>query len=364
LKKGNPLSNTNKPSAKKKLSFLKVSRRSGNLPLLDPVVVARNKAKGIETTLLLDTNVLIYMETAVKNGNSWGDLKALGLDKLVKLLGRCPPQSVCLSPGCAFNEMPPGLADASRSDFEAFLAKHLPSFTDTPNSTRNAYAGKTRDFGFEDLSEEHQAVLAASFTSLLLMLLVEYRSGAAPIDKFQLLLERLVTTLDLLSLKEVEIARYVFAPDGKQGTPTQDSITVLRRNFAKTKAKKAPRTADELLKVAFNGACDLHLINAAVSMDNRGLDNVPQDTWITTFDDKLADFCSIFHYLDDGEHTGALGVMNLNAEQAGAAYWEESLRLRKNLIAGRLALDRTVDLDHLRTAAHQVIAEVRQQFPS
>src|SRR6185503_16575914 len=71
LKKGNPLSNTNKPSAKKKLSFLKVSRRSGNLPLLDPVVVARNKAKGIETTLLLDTNVLIYMETAVKNGNSW-----------------------------------------------------------------------------------------------------------------------------------------------------------------------------------------------------------------------------------------------------------------------------------------------------
>lgn len=357
------MSHAAQTNAKNRLYFIKVSRHPSGSPQLDPVVVSRNKARGVETTLLLDTNVLIRMEKVVKKGNHWGDLKPFGLDKLVKLLGRCPPENVCLSPGCAFNEMPPGLAEASRHYFEAFLAEHLPTFTDTPNSTRSAYHGKTENFGFEDLTDEHQSVLAASFVSLLHMLLIEYRSDATPIDKFRLLLNRLVSTLDLLSLKEIEIARYLFARGDKQGTPTADSMTALRSNFAKTKTNKVPKTASELLHVAFNGACDLHLMNSAVLMDRRGLDNVPQDTWIASFDHRLAAFCAIFHYLEDGVDTGMFGVMDVNVEQEDAPYWRESLRMREHLVDSRLMLPKTIDLSHMRTVAHQTIADVRQQFP-
>ena len=345
-----------------KLYFIKVSRQAHSTPVLDPVVVARNKAQGRETTLLLDTNVLIRMERAVKAGNSWGDVRSWSLDKLVKFLSRCPAKSVCLSPGFAFNEMPPGRAEASRKDFETFVEKHLPAFADTPNSTRNAYHGKTNDFGFEDLTAEHQSVLAPSFASLLHMLLIEYRSTATPIAKFQLLLDRLVATLDLLSLKEVEVARYLFARTGSEGTPTLESMKVLRKNFAKTKDKNVPKTAHEVLQIAFNGACDLHLMNAAARMDGHGLDGAPQDAWIATFDGKLAEFCSIFHYIDDGENTGMFGVMDLNAEQMDVPYWRESLALREHLVTSRLARQAPVDLEHCRMVAHQMIAEVRQQF--
>lgn len=349
-----------------KLHFIKVSRQTDSLRLLDPVVVARNKAQGIETTLLLDTNVLIRMEKVVKQGNSWGDLKPFGLDKLVKLLGRCPAESVCLSPGCALNEMPPGLADTSRLHFESFLASHLPKFTDTPNSTRHSYAGKTRDFGFEDLAADSQSVLAVSFVSLLHMLVVEYRSGAAPLDKFQHLLERLVSTLDLLSLKEIEIARYIFAPPGKEGSQTVRFMKVLRRNFAKTNAEKVPKTADELLRVAFNGACDLHLLNSAAVMDRAGLDGISQDTWLATFDDKLAAFCEIFHYIDDGANTGRFGVISLHPEQADDPYWKGSLGVRERLVEARMemTIDRSVDPEGMRMVAHQLIADVRKTFPA
>ena len=55
----------------------------------------------------MDSNILIKMERVVKAGNKWSSVKENGLDNLIKLLQKCNPYSVCLSPGFALKEMPP-----------------------------------------------------------------------------------------------------------------------------------------------------------------------------------------------------------------------------------------------------------------
>ena len=128
--------------------------------ILNPVLVAVNASHGIETTLVLDTNILIAMERVVKGGNKTSLLKQHGLHNLVELLGRCPPRSICLSPGIALDEMPPALAEKSRWLYEAFCSKHLPSYVDTPNSIHTSFTGKDTDYGYLDLEPVAQAILA------------------------------------------------------------------------------------------------------------------------------------------------------------------------------------------------------------
>jgi hypothetical protein len=78
--------------------FIKPSRSSPDEPLLNPTVVARNKLAGVETTLVLDTNLLISMEKAVARNAKPTQLKHFGLHNLILLLSRCPPKSIWLSP--------------------------------------------------------------------------------------------------------------------------------------------------------------------------------------------------------------------------------------------------------------------------
>ena len=90
-----------------KAIFIKPNHLGLNIPKLDPVLINSNKKQGIETTFVLDSNILIKMERVVKAGNKWSSVKENGLDNLIKLLQKCNPYSVCLSPGFALKEMPP-----------------------------------------------------------------------------------------------------------------------------------------------------------------------------------------------------------------------------------------------------------------
>lgn len=143
-----------------------------------------NKLAGIETTLILDTNVLIQIERVVKNGNKKSLLKTKGLQNLVDFLSRCPPQSICLSPGQSFYEMPPQLAESAREAFDAFCEEHLPGFVDTPNCIRKKFDGPEARYGYFDLPYEVQTVFGHTFTSLLLLQLVDRSRIKAPICRF------------------------------------------------------------------------------------------------------------------------------------------------------------------------------------
>lgn len=311
--------------------FFRPSRTSEAEPVLNPVLIAQNASHGVETTLILDTNVLIKMEQVVKGGNKRSLVKENGLHNLVDLLGRCPPGSVFLSPGRAFDEMPPALAELSRQCFDIFCAVHLPAFVDTPDCIRKTYVGKGADYGYLDLEPSAQAFLAVPYAALLYLNIIDKSVLGKPIAKFQEFLQRLSDDIDVLSSKEIEIAKYCFADPPATARETIRLRKVLRANFLKTKKDKAVYTYEEATTVAFNGACDLALINFANVMQTRGLGGKRQDCWIATRDKKLFEFSKVFHYLSAYGQSGLFAMSSPLVEHEDDHYWREANRAQRDL---------------------------------
>lgn len=344
--------------------FIKPSRPFDREIKLDPILVSSNKARGIETTLILDTNILISIEKIVNNGNKWSSVKKKGLHNLVKFLQKCPPKSVCISPGFAFNEMPPSLAEKSRRTYEIFCSKHLPEFIDSPNCTYKQYSGKEDDYGYEDLSDEAKAVISVSFSCILYLNLIENNEKGKPIEKFKKFLDKIESKVDFLSAAEIEIAKYCFA---ELSTNSGEIITLRRRirnNFLKTRDEKLPKNADEVMQIAFNGACDLNLLMTANVIDYQGLDGTKQDSWIATKDRKLVDFCSIFHHVNlDGE-TGKFAASVKHPDHSRDIYWtsaDTNFAVR-SIIRRSYHERRAIELQDLLKISEEVIAEIKAAF--
>ncbi|CUJ41211.1 hypothetical protein [Achromobacter sp. 2789STDY5608621] len=307
--------------------FFKASRPIGEVPKLDPIRVARNHLQDIATTLVLDTNILIKMERVVRSGNKVSAIKPAGLHNLLTLLERCPSQSIYLSPAFAFGEMPPALAENCRQAFDVFLARHLPNFVDSPDAIPATYSGKSKDYGFFDLEMNAQMVLAVPFCSLVYLQVVDRMSRLKPIEKFERYLDMAEEELDVLSAKEVEIARYCFANPRNDSRELIDLRRVFRRNFVQTKEEALPRSPEQLLAVAFNGASDLNLLNSANVLDNQALDGIIQDCWITTTDKKLERFSQISHSINFDNEAGKIAASEILAAHADDPYWEASSRI-------------------------------------
>lgn len=325
--------------------FFKPSRPVGPPPKIDPLLVAMNHAQGRSTTLILDTNILVKMEKVVASGNKAADLKNKGLHNLVALLNRCPLESIYLSPGLALNEMPPALAEKSRNNFDVFCERHLPQFSDCPSAIQMRYIGKVTDYGFFDLDNEAQAVLAIAFSSLVYLQLLDRTPGLRPIEKFKRYLNILVAELDLVSAREVEIARYCFANPPATSKEIIALRKVIRRNFLQTKDERLPRSADQLLHIAFNGACDLSLILTANHGDSKTIEGRKQDCWIATGDSKLWKFGEAApHILLDGE-AGKFFHPPMLEEHSEDSYWAESAAAYFELASSRATRYQSKKLD-------------------
>lgn len=352
------------PELNPRTYFFRPSRSGDAEPVLSPVLVAINASHGFETTLVLDTNVLIAMERVVKGGNKSSLLKKYGLHNLVGLLGRCPPKSICLAPGRALNEMPPALAEKSRWKFEEFCAKHLPSFTDAPNCIHTTFVGKDSDYGYLDLEPVAQAFLAIPLVALLYLNIIDKFFFGSPIQKFKEFLRRLSDDLDILSAKEIEIAKYCFAEPPATAKETIRLRRLLRANFLKTKDNKAVHTYDEAMAVAFNGACDLTLINFANVGQAKDLDGIQQDCWIATRDKKLFEFSKIFHYLDIDGDVGEGVVITMLQEHENDRYWQEAIYAQQSLGLSRISshLARKIDVLSYPSIARTAIDEAARVF--
>lgn len=347
-----------------KTLFIKPCRPIDREIKLDPVLVAKNTHKAIETTIILDTNILIRIEQVVKKGNKWSSIKKQGLDNLIKFIQKCPPKSVCISPGLALNEMPPELAEQSRKKYEIFCSVHLPGFIDIPNCVHTTYKGKKGNYGYRDLSLESQAVLAVPFACILYLNIIDNKSNGRPLDKFKEFLDKIESKVDILSAAEIEIAKYCFAEPPAESRETIGLRKIIRNNFLKTNEGKLPKTASEVLSIAFNGACDIHLLQAANVIDQNGIDGVEQDTWIATTDKKLVEFSKMFHHVNlDGE-VGKYAVKTVHPEHSKDVFWvlAENEFSRRSLIRRAYHESREIDLDILIGMGNGAIEEIERDF--
>ena len=348
----------------KRTLFIKPSRPIQGDIKLDPVLIARNKLEDIETTIVLDTNILIGMEKIVDNGNKWASVKKQGLHNLVKLLQRSPPESVCLSPGLALNEMPPELAQKSRKKYEIFCSVHLPGYVDAPNCIHSEYEGKKRDYGYDDLAPESKAALAIPYTCLLYLNLIDNKFKGTPIEKFKEFLDKLENKVDCLSSAEIEIAKYCFAEPPSTCRETIELRKKIRKNFLKTGDEKLPKDASEVLSIAFNGACDIHLLQVANYFDQNGIDGVKQDSWIATKDKKLVEFCNVFHHVNTEGEVGKHAAKIVHPEHSKDIYWmladsEFSIR---SFIRRQDHESKELELETLIQVADEAIKDIKEAF--
>lgn len=315
--------------------FIKASHESNVMPILDVVLISKNNSCNIETTLLFDTNVLIAMEKAITKNAKESQLKEYGLANLVSVLKKSPSQSVYLSTGLALHEMPPSLAEQAKASYEIFMAKFLPTFIDTPNAINIKYQGKQFDYRFFDLEEVAQEILAIPFISLLYLGMIDKFYAGKPIEKFKEYIRLVIAELDVLSTTEMEIAKYCFANPPSSALETINKRKVIRSNFLKTKNNKLPVDSAEAIAIAFNGACDINLLNTANIQDKKVLDDNLQDIWIATRDKKLYEFCCIFHHINLDGHVGKYSASISLQDQKDDKYWKEAQQIQSEILQER-----------------------------
>ncbi|WP_323993758.1 hypothetical protein [Aeromonas hydrophila] len=337
-----------------KTYFIKPSRHIKSDENLNPIRINNNKLNGIETSIILDTNILIKMERVVKSGNKWRNVKEHGLHNLVSLLKNILPCSACISPGFALSEMPPQNAKQAHMFYEEFCSVHLPNFIDTPNCINVSYSDRIDNYGFADLSVGGKAIIAIPFAALIYIHVAE-RSQQKPIDKFKLFVDLLEDKIDCLSATEIEIAKYCFIePDAN----AEETITLrkkIRNNFVKTRDDKIPATVDEVLKVAFNGANDIRLLHVSNSVEQTGLDGIEQDAWIATQDKKLFDFSSVFHHVNIDGEVGKYVYSNVFPEL------EDNYFLHAANEYVHLKIEKRINYNRTRKVSHEEIIKAAEE---
>ncbi|HAV3540695.1 Uncharacterised protein [Acinetobacter baumannii] len=351
-----------------KTYFIKPNHCGGPSPKLDPTVVCDNKVKKIETTLILDTNILIKIERIVKNGNKWSDIRDYGLGNLVKLLQKCPPKSICLSPALALKEMPPQRAANAKIAYEEFCAKYL-GFGDTPNSTNKSYEGTYDEYGFKDLSISAQQVLAIPYLSFLYLNYVYRFIKGSPLDRFKAYIDLIEEKVDVLSATELEIAKYCFYDlTDITDKSTKVFIQKIRENSVNfvpyKKNPRLPNSSTQLQKTAFNAANDVHLLQAANMGDGKFLDGIKQDCWVATLDKKLASFCTVFHQLNINGEVQPYSVSTLPEAINDLEYWNATHEYFSLKSLNRIVYNhsRSLDPDKLLMAVDEATLKIENAF--
>ncbi len=112
------------------LYLIKGSRFDDPHPILTTDVVKRNMREGVETCLMLDLNVLVYMEDVVCGRKT---LETTGLHKAVSILNST--HGLILVPGFGLHETSTPYLAARFAAFETFLRTYCPAYGDAWNST-------------------------------------------------------------------------------------------------------------------------------------------------------------------------------------------------------------------------------------
>jgi hypothetical protein len=77
------------------------------MPSLDDEWILSNAARGCETVMLFDTNLLGQIHEFAMKGGGHEYLAELSLDQLIEVLVRPRSQALVLAAGVAFQELPP-----------------------------------------------------------------------------------------------------------------------------------------------------------------------------------------------------------------------------------------------------------------
>jgi len=345
----------------------KSSSRSAEIVRINKDAIRENHRNRRQTNVMVDTNILLTIEIAYNGSQRHKDLKDAGIIDLARLIETTSKYGVFISPAAAYQELPPGRRAPVEAAFERFCNDYLPKFREDPNSVKVPFAGESFEPElFSVLSPERQITIACSYASLLALNIIDRLDALDGFAKFTLYIDYCEEVLNLISLKELTIARYVFAPEKgmTDDVRTRKSATV--NNFTKLKkgGGKGLTPAQVLQRVALNGANDLKLISAADIVNNSreqfGFGMVEHDVWIATRDEKLYEFCCACPGFVGWEAGGPLArFVDTHEDLKGTRYWKDTIDLQQQRLEARYpTVDRAREMDDIVKAAFNIEADL------
>lgn len=215
------------------------------------------------------------------------------------------------------------------------LKYYLPKFKNDPNATNPPFAdeGDVPE-AFSELPSEMQEFKSCPYASLLAINIIYNLNGVTPIEKLNIYIDYCSEVMNVISLKELAIARYVFAPDKGITESLRMRKNAIISNFAKIKkgGGKKLSAAEIIKRVSLNGANDLIIITTADIVNNTRKQHnyslIEHDVWIATSDEKLYEFCRACPSILFEDSTGAMArSLDAHHDITGTRYWKGSAEI-------------------------------------
>jgi hypothetical protein len=224
------------------------------------------------------------------------------LTQLVDICLFCQEKDIpyTVIPGLCIPEISPDCLEESIHRYNLFFPLHGIHLVDDPQGQTISPIKQLHDI--LSLSKKDIQFRAIPFLYLCAMLIVNADpTYDHPWVKFEAFLSLIEEFVGVFSEKELRIAMVVLGDFRAQhpdlfDVDGRDLIKCIDNNFARRKGKR-PKTADEAVRIAFNGSSDLMMINAAVACDGKEMDGDVLDIWFGSNDVKLLEFfVKIFCY--------------------------------------------------------------------
>jgi len=341
------------------LYLIKPSRLTETQPFLLPETVVGNMSLGIETSVVLDLNILSLLREAVDPSSEMLSEER----KLAEIQSVFNIPFLFLSPGMALGEADESYLESLHSSFEKYLEEFCPGYVDAKNATHN-YASRERSRRYSALSEIDQQMFSVSYLALLkihdILLSQPSSSGEA---KFDIFLEYMDGVANFVPALEAEVAKFCFVEKRNSEDPDFVSICkAIKDNF--NKGGRGNKRIERVL----NGARDVMYLRATAMMDGKRLDGNQQDTWLLTCDHGIASLArAVYFYPTDGEASKYVTYAEYES-RARYSYWRYvDAELQRILLArqaeGRSTVSSQASPGHLSSLADKA-RELEQRVAS
>jgi hypothetical protein len=283
---------------------------------------------------------MIEIENAYRTKEPHNRLKNAGIVQFVKFVAKYSKYGVFFSPAAAYQELPPARRAPIEAAFSKMLKYYLPRFRYDPNATHTPFTGESAaPEAFSELPREMQELKSCPYASLLAINIIHRLENLTATEKFTNYIDYCSEVMNLISLKEMAIARYIFSPDVGITDSLRKRKNSIKNNFVKIKKDVSKElSSNEIIKrVALNGANDLIIISVADIVNNTrkhyDYSSAEHDVWIATSDEKLYEFCRACpSFLLEGSSGAMARFLDVHHDITGTRYWKESAEI----LAGRL----------------------------
>lgn len=311
--------------------FIKPCRQQDKSPMLTKSRSLKNAKKSIETSLVLDLNILSKMHEVINGKTKYLDS---GLQDFVTFLNKTP--NIYLTAGFATIEADHKWLIKIFKSYEKFLAIYAKTYVDTPNSTKNFLNETFKEKNtFQDLPKNEQYINSVAYIGILKIWLIQKKhDDLQDIDKFRLYIDYMENIVDMIGSIEAEVAKYVFFNGSSiKDTKFRKTWKDIHDNFNK---RKNSTNLGNILKDRLNAARDITYYRLTALMSNKLLDNKRQDTWLVTADNGLSSLTNSIYFVSDIDNSDSKYTTTVRRdEQRESYYWRYCDELTKHKITKR-----------------------------